>query len=101
MLRYRFLFEQLVRRELRQKYKGSALGVAWYLVNPLVLMGAYWLMFGKLLPVRSSPNKQFIRPGAAGCSRPRAWIARVLFEDDVKVRPAKPKRADTCSARLS
>jgi ABC-type polysaccharide/polyol phosphate export permease len=43
---YRYLFEQLVRRELRQKYKGSALGVAWYLINPLVLMGAYYLMFG-------------------------------------------------------
>jgi lipopolysaccharide transport system permease protein len=36
----------MVRRELRQKYKGSALGVAWYLINPLVLMGAYYLMFG-------------------------------------------------------
>ncbi|MBA3438191.1 MAG: ABC transporter permease, partial [Thermoleophilaceae bacterium] len=36
MLRYRFLFEQMVRRELRQKYKGSALGVLWYLINPLV-----------------------------------------------------------------
>jgi lipopolysaccharide transport system permease protein len=56
MLRYRFLFEQLVRRELRQKYKGSALGVAWYLVNPLVLMGAYWLMFGKLLPGVAEPD---------------------------------------------
>jgi lipopolysaccharide transport system permease protein len=49
MLRYRYLFEQMVRRELRQKYKGSALGVVWYLVNPLVLMGAYALMFGVLL----------------------------------------------------
>lgn len=43
---HRFLFEQLVRRELRQKYQGSALGLAYYLVNPLVLMGAYYLMFG-------------------------------------------------------
>ena len=49
VLRYRFLFEQLVRRELRQRYKGSVLGVVWYLVNPLVLMGAYGLMFGVLL----------------------------------------------------
>lgn len=49
MLRYRYLFEQMVRRELRQKYKGSALGVLWYLVNPLVLMGAYTLMFSTLL----------------------------------------------------
>ncbi len=46
MSRYRFLFEQLVRRELRQKYQGSVLGVAWYVVNPLVLMAAYYLLFG-------------------------------------------------------
>jgi lipopolysaccharide transport system permease protein len=44
--RYRYLFSQLVRRELRRKYKGSTLGVFWYLINPLVLMGAYTLMFG-------------------------------------------------------
>ena len=49
MLRYRYLFEQMVRRELRQKYKGSVLGVLWYVVNPLVLMGAYAVMFGVLL----------------------------------------------------
>jgi ABC-type polysaccharide/polyol phosphate export permease len=50
-VRYRFLFEQMVRRELRQKYKGSALGVLWYLVNPVVLMGAYALVFSVLLKV--------------------------------------------------
>jgi hypothetical protein len=44
--RYRYLFSQLVRRELRRKYKGSSLGVLWYVVNPLVLMGAYTLLFG-------------------------------------------------------
>ncbi len=49
MLRHRYLFEQMVRRELRQKYKGSVLGVLWYVINPLVLMGAYAVMFGVLL----------------------------------------------------
>jgi ABC-type polysaccharide/polyol phosphate export permease len=44
-----FLFEQLVRRELRQKYQGSLLGIAWYVVNPLVLMGAYYLVFAVAL----------------------------------------------------
>ena len=44
-----FLFEQLVRRELRQKYQGSVLGVAWYLINPLVLMAAYWFLFDVVL----------------------------------------------------
>ena len=48
-MRYRYLLEQMVRRELRQKYKGSVLGIVWYVVNPLVLMGAYALMFGVLL----------------------------------------------------
>ncbi len=56
MVRYRFLFEQMVRRELRQKYKGSALGVLWYLVNPLVLMGAYALVFSVLLKVANQPD---------------------------------------------
>ena len=50
MSRYGFLFEQLVRRELRRKYQGSVLGIAWYLVNPVVLMGAYYLMFGVVFP---------------------------------------------------
>jgi ABC-type polysaccharide/polyol phosphate export permease len=49
MRRYRFLYEQLVRRELRQKYQGSILGLAWYVVNPVVLMAAYWFMFGRVL----------------------------------------------------
>ena len=56
MLRYGYLFEQLVRRELRQKYKGSVLGVFWYLVNPLVLMGAYTLLFGLVLKGQKIPD---------------------------------------------
>jgi ABC-type polysaccharide/polyol phosphate export permease len=55
-VRHRFLFEQMVRRELRQKYKGSALGIAWYLINPLVLMGAYALVFKVLLDVANIPD---------------------------------------------
>ena len=50
-----FLFEQLVRRELRQKYQGSVLGVAWYVVNPLVLMAAYWFLFDVVLEFFGSP----------------------------------------------
>ena len=53
---YRYLFEQMVRRELRQKYRGSALGVLWYVVNPLVLMGAYYLMFGVIFKAASEPD---------------------------------------------
>ena len=51
-----FLFEQLVRRELRQKYQGSVLGIAWYLVNPLVLMAAYWFLFDVVLDAFGYPD---------------------------------------------
>lgn len=39
------LYRNLVRREVRQRYKGSALGLAWTLINPLVLVAAYWVVF--------------------------------------------------------
>src|SRR5256886_3586291 len=51
LLRYRELFANLFRRDLQAKYKGSLLGVAWSLVNPLVLLGIYLLVFSVLWSV--------------------------------------------------
>jgi lipopolysaccharide transport system permease protein len=48
LFRYRELFFSLFRRELRVKYRGSLLGVVWTLVNPLVLVGVYTLVFSTL-----------------------------------------------------
>jgi ABC-type polysaccharide/polyol phosphate export permease len=53
LFRYRELFGNLFRRDLRAKYKGSVLGVAWSLANPLVLMGIYVLVFSLLWRVTS------------------------------------------------
>jgi lipopolysaccharide transport system permease protein len=47
--RYRDLFLNLFRRELRVKYKGSVLGIAWSLLLPLALVGVYTLVFSTLL----------------------------------------------------
>ena len=41
----RQLFANLVRREVRGRYKGSWLGIIWTLITPLVMMGAYTLVF--------------------------------------------------------
>ena len=35
---YRELFANLFRRDLQKRYKGSALGVLWVLLPPLLLM---------------------------------------------------------------
>jgi len=48
LMRYRELFANLFRRDFQAKYRGSALGVAWSLVNPLALMGVYLVVFGVL-----------------------------------------------------
>jgi ABC-type polysaccharide/polyol phosphate export permease len=54
LIRYRELFANLFRRDFHAKYRGSALGIAWSLVNPLALMGVYLVVFGVLL---GSSNK--------------------------------------------
>jgi lipopolysaccharide transport system permease protein len=48
LLRYRELFGSLFRRDLRAKYKGSFLGLAWTLALPLALMLVYLVVFSVL-----------------------------------------------------
>lgn len=45
LYRYREMFIGLVSREVRARYKGSALGFLWSLINPLMMMGIYSLVF--------------------------------------------------------
>jgi len=47
--RYRELFGNLFRRDFQAKYKGSALGILWSLLNPLILLGVYLVLFGVLI----------------------------------------------------
>ena len=49
VLRYPDLFMNIFRRELHGKYRGSVLGLAWTLINPLALMAVYTLVFSVLL----------------------------------------------------
>jgi lipopolysaccharide transport system permease protein len=49
---HRELFTNLTLRELRGKYKRSALGWTWSLINPLVNMALYSFVFGVILEVK-------------------------------------------------
>jgi ABC-type polysaccharide/polyol phosphate export permease len=55
LYRYRELFANLWRRDLRAKYKGSVLGLAWSLANPALLMGVYLFVFSVLWANDSIP----------------------------------------------
>jgi ABC-type polysaccharide/polyol phosphate export permease len=52
VVRYRELFGNLFRRDLQAKYRGSALGVLWTIVNPIMLMGVYLLVFSVMWSTR-------------------------------------------------
>jgi ABC-2 type transport system permease protein len=46
---YRGLIGNFARREIKGKYKGSLLGSAWSLINPLATLATYSLVFGFIL----------------------------------------------------
>jgi len=59
LYRYRELFGSLFRRDLRAKYKGSALGLAWSLAHPLLLMLVYLLVFSVMLKIQAADYEHY------------------------------------------
>ena len=49
LVRNRELLLNLVRKELRGRYKDSTLGFVWSLLNPLMYVVIFWIVFGLLL----------------------------------------------------
>src|SRR5574337_2095715 len=54
LFRYRELLRQLVIRELKLRYKRSALGFAWTVLNPLLAMVTFTMVFSRIFSSR--PN---------------------------------------------
>jgi lipopolysaccharide transport system permease protein len=58
---YRELFWTFVERDVKVRYKQTALGVVWVILQPLFLMGAFSLIFGKIakMPTDGLPYSLF------------------------------------------
>lgn len=54
------LLWELVRRDVRARYRGSVLGIGWTLLNPLVFMLVYAAVFGALLKVQGPSGKSYL-----------------------------------------
>ena len=57
--KYRFLIEQLVMRDFKIKYKRSVLGVFWSFLNPLLMMIVQYVVFSRILNIRSTDVQHY------------------------------------------
>jgi len=51
VVRYRSLLRNLVARDLKVRYKRSALGILWTMLNPLLLMIIFSVVFAQIFRV--------------------------------------------------
>ena len=54
LVQYRELIRNLVFKDLKLKYRGSVFGFLWSLLNPMVMMTVYMVVFKYIMPVRGS-----------------------------------------------
>jgi lipopolysaccharide transport system permease protein len=63
--RHRGLLAELVRRDLSARYRGSRLGILWSLLNPLVYMVVYSIVFSQFIrfPIQGAAYPVFLLSG--------------------------------------
>jgi len=60
LLRHRALVGVLVARELKARYRGSVLGFFWSLLNPLLMLAVYAVVFQLVFPARSPSTSPYV-----------------------------------------
>jgi ABC-type polysaccharide/polyol phosphate export permease len=79
LYRHRALVEVLTAREVKARYRGSVLGFLWSLINPLLMLGMYTVVFQLLLPNRAVSTRPYAIFLFAGLL-PWNWLAGSLTD---------------------
>ncbi len=74
LFNYRSLVRNLVLKDLKVRYKSSFLGFLWSLLNPLLMMLVYTIVFTKIFPSQIRNFEIFVLSGLL----PWNWCARSL-----------------------
>ena len=75
LYRFRWLIYELVVRDLVARYRGSVLGFFWTLLNPLLFMAVYTLVFAVILRVGMQHFAVYLIAGLM----PFQWFANAIF----------------------
>jgi len=75
LIRYRVLIQTLVVRDLKARYRGSTLGLLWTLLNPLLHMAIYALVFSVYIRNEMQRYPAFLLCGIL----PWTWFSSALF----------------------
>src|SRR5215510_8834081 len=75
LIRYRVLIQTLVVRDLKARYRGSTLGLLWTLLNPLLHMAIYALVFSVYMRNDMERYPAFLLCGIL----PWTWFSSALF----------------------
>jgi ABC-type polysaccharide/polyol phosphate export permease len=84
LLRFRNLLATLTGRELKARYRGSLLGFLWSLVNPLLLLAVYTVVFDFVFQQRAGdthPYAVFLLCGLF----PWVWLSTALLDGSVSL----------------
>ena len=76
-IRYRALIWELARREFSRRTRGAALGLGWWLLSPLILLGAYTFAFSYVLGVRWGVGAQ---DGEAAAFAMRLFTGLIVYQ---------------------
>jgi lipopolysaccharide transport system permease protein len=80
LLRYRALIQSLVARDLKARYRGSALGFLWSFLNPLLLLLIYTFVFTVVNPARRGAQLEHYGLFMFCGILPWTWFASSLLE---------------------
>lgn len=72
---YRVLIQVLVVRDLKARYRGSALGFLWTFLNPILLMATYTLIFSVYMRIEMENYPAFLMTGLL----PWLWFSSSLL----------------------
>ncbi|MDH5637760.1 MAG: ABC transporter permease [Nitrospinota bacterium] len=76
LYKYRELITSLVAKDLKARYRGSVMGMAWTFLNPLLLLSVYALVFSVYMRIKVENYTVFMFAGLL----PWTWFASSLMD---------------------